>query len=215
MAIRMQHLNGHLLCVVDTETTGLISGYHDVIQVCVLPLDSNIRPLVHDGILPFVMKLKPKRPQNADPEAMKINKLSLADLIVNGFDPDSAADLFDEWFNRLPLDGSGYNAKKIAPLGQNWVFDRGFMIDWLGPQTFNSYFHYETRDTKNAAAYINDRAAFHAEPCPLPKTKLSYLASTLNVPHEELKLHDALQDCVVTAGVYRAMLTMPIPVLPR
>lgn len=56
----MQHLNGNLLCCIDTETTGLISGTHDIWQIAVLPLDENIQPL--KGVFPFYMDIKIKDP---------------------------------------------------------------------------------------------------------------------------------------------------------
>ena len=56
MAQSLVHLNGDLLCAVDCETTGLNCKEHDIIQVCVLPLDSQIQPLKEINgkqLLPF------------------------------------------------------------------------------------------------------------------------------------------------------------------
>ena len=199
MSTMMTHLNGNLLCAIDTETTGLITGKHDIIQICVLPLDSNLQILRREGLFPFYTYLQPKRPENADPKAMQVNGLKLADLMVNGIDPYKAADLFDEWMKKL---GLAYN-KKIAPLGCNYHFDQEFMRDWLGDVAYEQYFDYHVRDVQSAALYLNDKADFSAETVPFPKTNLRYLCSQLGVNQEGA--HDALQDCIATAEVWRRM----------
>jgi DNA polymerase III epsilon subunit-like protein len=206
MARSLVHLNGNLLCAVDTETTGLDPEVHDIVQIAVLPLDSEIRPL--EGILPFNMHLKPKRPQNADPKALKINRLNLVELIERGMEPDRGADIFMEWFEKLNL---GYN-KRIAPLGHNYPFDRGFIHGWLGPKNYEFAFDYHVRDSVSAALFLNDRAAFHAEAAPYPKVNLKYLCSQLGV--ENQGAHDALQDCLATAECYRRMMQAYLPTVP-
>jgi hypothetical protein len=45
------HLNGHLLAAIDLETTGTRPGYHEIIQIACVPLDSDIKPLA--GATPF------------------------------------------------------------------------------------------------------------------------------------------------------------------
>ena len=85
MARAMQHLNGNLLCAVDIETTGLEPNYHEIWQLCVLPLDSNIDPLKKIGersILPFYMDLKVNNPDHVDPTSMSVVQLTHA--INNG-----------------------------------------------------------------------------------------------------------------------------------
>ena len=73
----MINLNGNLLAALDLETTGLIDGYHDIVQVAVVPLDGNLDPL---DVSPFYMNMKPDFPERADPEAMRINGLDLGEL---------------------------------------------------------------------------------------------------------------------------------------
>lgn len=194
----MMHLNNNLLCAIDTETTGLIAGHHDVIQVCFLPLDAQLMP--HHEIIPFCLTLQPKRPENVDPKAMQVNKMNLADCILNGVDPWKAADLFEEWFTKLNLGGG----KMIAPLSKNWPFDRGFINDWLGEEMVRQRIHYEYRDPGPVAKFFNDVADFRSENYPYPKSSLKYLASTLGI--EEIQKHDAMSDCVMLAQVYRLMI---------
>ena len=114
-------------------------------------------------------------------------------------EPYQAADLFDEWFQKL---GTKIG-KKIAPLGQNWPFDRAFILNWLGQETFNQMFDPRYRDTMVVANYLNDHADFRLEPYPFSKVNLAWLAKVCNVPHEQA--HDALQDCYITAQIYKHM----------
>lgn len=194
----MIHLNGNLLAVVDTETTGTMAGFHDLIQVCVLLLDSELKPL--RGRVPFYADLKPRRPHNCAPEVVDKNRAAICKASIDGLDPDRAADLFDEWFCKLGLG----EYKRISPLAQNWPFDRAFLIDWLGQAAFERYFDARYRDTMVAALFENDTADFRVEPCPYAKVNLQYLASQLKVPTD--RAHEALADCMTTAEVYRQMI---------
>jgi DNA polymerase III epsilon subunit-like protein len=203
MANAMIHWNGNQMCVIDTETTGLEAGWHDLIQICILPLDSNLLP--RKDVMPFYLEMIPEHPERADPKAMSINRLDFAIIGQRGHHPDKARDLLEHWIAKLGLPQTRYgNSKKILPLGQNYSFDVGFMKAWLGTETYNDWFHYAYRDTKVAAAFLNDRAGMHAEKVPFAKTSLGSMAKKLNVRHE--KAHDALSDCMATAGIYRQML---------
>ncbi len=197
---RLIHLNGNLLCSVDTETTGLTAGHNDLIQIAIIPLDSNLEPL--QSVIPFIQDLQPKYPDHADPEALRVNGRKLEDLVLNGMEPFKAADLLEEWFNKLNLP----HGKKIAPLGQNYQFDQGFIREWLGDATYNHIFDYHYRDTMSTALFINDRAAFHGEPAPFPKVNLKYLASQLNISTN--RSHDAVADAMTTAKVYKTMMNI-------
>lgn len=207
----MLHLNGNLLAAIDVETTGFIAGYHDLIQVAVLALGANLEPL--KTVTPFYLNLTPKRPENIDRQAMQINRLDFTEIVKNSIDPDVAADMFDEWFERLDLGMAGSKHKKIMPLWSNGGFDKGFLVDWLGKEHYEHYFHFHERDTQSLALSINDRYDFHVEPVPFPKVGLGYLASCFNIVNE--KAHDALADCVTTARVYKEIITMFLPVNPR
>lgn len=206
----MIHLNGNLLCAVDVETTGIKAGFNDLIQVALLPLDSNIKP--SKTAPPFKLNLTPKRPENIDPKACKIHRLKRAELISNSIDPFKAADLFDDWFEKLNLPLAGNTHKKIMPLWSNGGFDKSFLIDWLGYDHYNHYFHFHERDTQSLALSLNDRFDFHNERVPFPKVGLTYLSNALDIINENP--HDALSDCITTAEVYRRILLMFIPCNP-
>lgn len=192
----MLHLNGNLLCAIDVETTGTDPTKHDIVQICILPLDSQIKP--HKTIIPFYMEMQPRQPDNIDWSAMAINRMSK--IMLNGIEAYRAADLLEEWFEKLKLG----NHKRISPLAQNWVFDKAFIENWLGPKMFSYIFDGRYRDTMPAALYANDKAFFMGESYPYQKVNLAFLASTLKV--EQDRAHDAMSDCATTAEVYRRML---------
>ena len=196
------HLNGDIIAVIDCETTGLKPGYHDLIQVCILPLDSELNP--SKKIMPFYQHIKATRPENVDPSALEVNKIDFFKLQQTAFDAMRVADLFDAWFQKLNLPLN----KKIQPLAQNWPFDRPFLIDWLGSAAFESYFDRRYRDTMPVALYYNDVADLFNEPYPFPKCSLKYLASTLKIDYTGA--HDSMQDCLITAQAYKKMLSMKI-----
>lgn len=200
----MIHWNGNPMCVIDTETTGLHAGWHDLIQICIMPLDSNLK--VRRDVMPFYIEMVPDHPERADPKAMQINKLDFAIIGQRGHHPDKARDMLEEWIQKKLKPGrTKYgNPKKILPLGQNYPFDMGFIKAWLGNETYNDWFHYSYRDTKVVANYLNDHAGMHVEKVPFAKTSLGSMAKKLNVELDNA--HDALADCKATAEIYRRML---------
>lgn len=200
MAKSMIHLNGNILCAIDVETTGFSAKRHEIIQICVLPLDSNLLP--NKEYLPFYIDMKPEKVENIDPDAMKVNKARLANLVLNGMDHDQAADLFYDWTKKLDIP----MGKKISPLAHNWVFDRGFMIEWLGQSMFDDLVDFRYRDLMPATLYCNDRADFNAEKIPYPKHSLKYICTVLGVQYDEATQHDALADCIATAAAYKALM---------
>lgn len=203
--LSMQHWNGNQCCVIDVETTGLDETRHEIVQICILPLDGWLQPYIKRGHMPFQIYMIPEYPEYYDPEAQKVTKLSLDYLQQHGFPQDVGFSLLEQWLEKfgLPLNKGGVNRCKIVPLGQNYGFDRGFIKQWVGSEFYDEWFHYHYKDTMVTAQYLNDRAAFHGEPVPYPKTNLQYLASRHGI--QSRKAHDAISDCMTTAAVYKKM----------
>lgn len=195
----MKHLNGHIICAVDTETTGLQPRYNDLVQIAVIPLDMQLKP--DSNYLPFELKVKPRRPENLNLDALRHNKNIIGQILLTGLDPDVAADLFNEWFEGLNLP----EGKRIMPLAHNWIFDAQFIEDWLGYENFHYIFDGRYRDTQTMSLYVNDVAEAQVENCPFPKHSLQYLVRCLKLNLDPNRSHDALYDALKTAEVYRAM----------
>lgn len=199
----MIHWNGDQMVAIDTETTGLDPHYHEIIQIGMLALNSNLEP--RQDIMPFNILIKPESPQRVDPEALVVNKIQMNKVLTTGFTLDTAITLMEDWIEKLNLSftKAGNHRCWIIPLGHNFAFDQAFLGSMLGIQQYNEWFTYRYCDTQIAARFLNDRAAMHGNQVPYSKTALSWLAKQHDV--EAGKAHDALGDCITTAGVWRAM----------
>ena len=202
MHYSMMHWHGNQTCVIDTETTGLDAHFHEIMQICILPLTSSFEP--RRDVMPFCIDLKIECIERIDPQALKVNKIDLHNLQMRGFDKEKAKDLLRTWIEKLGLPiFKDKTPCKIRPLGQNYAFDRDFIQRWLGCEMYNEFFDYHYTDTMIAANFINDRAAMHGEPAPYNKVSLVNLAKHHSV--EYTNAHNALSDCMATAAVYREM----------
>ncbi len=192
------NLNGDMLAAVDVETTGIVFGWHEIVQIAVLPLDSEIQPSrVHK---PFYFHLVPQEPDRVVGQAMKVNGLDLDWLVSHGVDPCRAADLFEEWFAGLNLPFG----KRLCPLAHNWGFERGHMSAWLGLEMFDSIWHPHARDTQRVASFLNDAAAYHGKKIPFGSVSQKTLCKKFGI--ENANEHDALADAIACAALYRALI---------
>jgi len=196
------HFNGNLLCAVDVETTGLMPGHHEIIQIAVLPLDSNIEPAA--GITPFYMTMAPQYPERAKNEAFSKNHLDITKLALESLDSWRVADMFEEWIERLRLPYQ----KRLVPLAHNWVFEAGFLMAWLGLAGFNQFWHPHPRDTMLMAIAANDRAYMRGDNMLFPHVSLTAICKKLGITLENA--HDALHDAIATAKVYQNLLRIPL-----
>ena len=199
----VKHFNGNLLCAIDVETTGLDSSVNEIWQIAVLPLNANYSPLKEvegpNGIRhinPFYANMQIFNKDNIDKKAVG-NREAFIKIQKTAFDPYDTADMLVNWFERLSL---GPN-KRILPLAQNWCFDRSFLIEWLGIKTFELLFSPRYRDTMVCAALQSDKQSYRGEKVTLAQYNLSYLGH--HAQYKNPKPHDALQDCITTAKVYK------------
>lgn len=192
----MKHLNGDILCAVDTETTGINPSTNSIWDLCVIPLDGRLN--LHPVIKPFQAMMKPSTP--FEPGALKEADLTQAEIINTGHDPFKVADLFEAWFEKMKLP----QGKKIVPLAHNWPFDRGHLIEWLGWKTFDYYFSGDYRDTFMLASFHNDRKWWKNDPYEFSKRSLGACARRLDL--EVTGLHRATQDCLTCIEVYKKLL---------
>jgi len=194
------HINGNLMCAVDVETTGREPGYHEIIQVGIQPLDSDLRPA--EDIRPFYTTIQPEHPERAERTATAVHNLDLAYLQKHAPDKWKVADLLDDWFQKLDLPFR----KSIVPLAHNWAFEAGFLKAWLGMESFNHFFHPHPRDSMLLALSLNDRAAMRGVEVYFPYVGLTRLCRCFKVRNENP--HDALADARAEAEIYRSLLMM-------
>jgi len=192
------HLNGNLLTAIDFETTGLIPGYHEIIQIGVVPLNADLRP--NPELRPFYHNMAPKFPERSQAGAGQVHGLDLSDLMIHAPSSERVADLLVDWWERLDLPEN----KTIVPLGFNWEFETGHGRAWLGYELFNQLFHGHARDGMRLAIALNDRSSFAGEPVPFARVGLKALCKHFGVNNENP--HDALSDAYAEAAVYRALL---------
>jgi DNA polymerase III epsilon subunit-like protein len=194
----MNHLNGHLLTVMDVETTGRRAGYHDIVQIALLPLEpTTLEP--HPKYQPFYQNIRPEHPERIEPEAMAVNGLDLDDLMVCPTG-EQVEDALMNWFKGLGLPVG----KRLIPLCQNSPFDVGFMSAWLGVDLYGRIFSRRGRDTMHFAIAINDREAFNGFGVPFHEVGLKPLCKKFGINIDNH--HDAMADCIATARLYRELL---------
>lgn len=194
------NLNGNLLCAIEINTTGSRPNYHDIFEICVLPLNAEYKK--HKGILPFYCLMKPKRPQNIqfDELPKRSTRESIYNATLKGLDSHRAADIFNNWFEKIKFKIH----KRLSILAYDWVSKRAFIIDWLGETAFNQYFDYKYRDPLAIALYCNDVKDMLTGTIPFPKVDIAYLASQLKVDVE--RGQDTMIRCVQLAEIYKRSL---------
>ncbi len=200
----MQHWNGSMLCAIDVETTGLDDRYHEICQLAILPLNSDLEPI--QEILPLNIHIIPSGPHVVDPRALSVTKMKMEDILSYGVQRERAIDMIIDWLDRLPLPltRGGVYKTKVIPLWHNGEFDYGFIRGLLGQSLYDEYFHPRSRDTQSFSLAINDMYATCGIKVRYSKNKLAWLAKQHNVSYKGA--HDALVDCRITADVYKAMI---------
>jgi DNA polymerase III epsilon subunit-like protein len=198
----MPHLNGNVLAAIDFETTGTRPGYHEPIQIAVVPLNSDVRPL--EGVRPFYMNIRPLYPDRAERAATARHGLDVKELAATALHPERVADLLIEWWENLELPF----LKSLVPLAHNWAFENGFLKAWLGEELTDRLFFSHARDAMTYALSLNDKSFVAGEKAPFNKVSLTSLCNVFGVVNE--RPHDALSDSLAEAEVYRHLLRMDV-----
>lgn len=196
------HLNGNLLASIDLETTGLQAGHHEPIQIAVVPLNSDIRPL--EGVRPFYTTIRPEYPERQDKKVGYIHGIKIEELVLHAPDAGKVQDLFVEWWEKLELPVG----KMLVPLAHNWAFESSFLHAWMGVGLVNTLFSGHARDAMLYALALNDKSAFMGLPAPFARVGLGSICKRFNILNANP--HDALSDALAEAECYRAMLTMEL-----
>lgn|SRR5574340_645068 len=190
--------NQNIFASVDIETTGLVAGFHEIVQIAVQPLDANLEPM--SDVRPFYTTISPDHPERADHNAMHVHGLTMDELQESSLDKWRVAEMFEEWFIKLNLP----MRRRLIMLAHNVVFENAFIKAWLGIESYDQFFHPHPRDSMMLATAINDRAILRGEKVVYNRLNLPYLCKELGIVFEDH--HDSLADALACAKVYKALL---------
>jgi len=199
------HLNNNMMVSLDIETTGLRPGFHEIIQIAMIPLDNWLEP--RKDLPVFDLKICPEHLGRIDYDSLEVSKQTIQDVMDTGLPSVKVQELFEYWFERLRLP----EGKKLVPLGMNIAeFDLQFIQHWLGYKAYKNYFFGHPRDLMMIACYLNDVSDFHAEQTPFNKVGLKDIARKLDIEVLEGLHHDALYDAMLTAQCYKKICFHPL-----
>lgn len=109
--------NEWLLAFVDVETTGLVPGYHEIIDIGVILTD-----LEGEEIDRLFLRIMPEHPERASPEAVAVNGFSVERWReLDALSTDSAVEKI------LELHRSAANGRRVLMVAHNSQFDAAFV----------------------------------------------------------------------------------------
>lgn len=187
------NMNGNILCAVDVETTGVLAGHHEIVQIACVPLNQHFEP--HPDMRFHYMNMMPDHPERMEKEAVRKHGITIESL-EGCPSQEQGIGLFEEWHEKLSLPFG----KNLIPLAHNWGFERGMLISWLGMDAFSELWHWHPRDTMTMAASINDLYVWHGRKHPFNYVGLKPLCDRFDIKLDNA--HDALADCLATAKLY-------------
>lgn len=187
------HLNLNIFAAVSIEVTGPLVGFHDLIKICVIPLDNFYEPV--KGVMPFLATFKP-----IHDDFTSVSKETFTKAKVIGIHPDMAGEVLRLWAERLPKQKD----KRLVPISHNWNFENPFVKSLFGSDTYDFVFHNAPRDILSNCSYINDCCDINVEEIPFPKVGFESICNRLKVQIDEPK--DVLNICRATTKAYKASL---------
>jgi len=203
MSNSMEHWNNNQVVVATVRFSGSQIGWHELVQVCFLPLDSNFLP--RRDVLPLQLTMEIDYPERFDLKSSNMRKKDFehSQTLIR-FDEFKARDLFATWFQKLDLKHTKHGTqKKIMLLGHNSYVMNSWLNAWFR-EDYELYFDdTRPRDTAIAALFLNDYAGMHIENVRYPKTDLSYLRSMCKI--ESIRVKDCINEAVVIAGIYKVL----------
>jgi DNA polymerase III subunit alpha, Gram-positive type len=185
---RNMQMNKYIPVSIDTETTGLIPGKHEIVQLAIIPYDVNFRPIGR-----FVSYIKPMRPWTAQSEALAINNLDLKGLEEQPT-PSQVRESVLNWKSDI------FGECIFTPLGHNYAsFDSYFLKHFFDFPIYEKHFDYKCEDSCILARVLVRKGC-------LEKASLDYLATFFKI--ERNHKHDAYDDALVTIKVYQKLLEL-------
>lgn len=181
-------------CFVDVETNGIDRKVHNIHQLSAVITDSNLNELEK-----IDLKFCPFDVQRSDPEALKLGKVTLDELMTRPMSATQAYGLFVEFLSRHcdKFD----KADKMHFVGYNAQFDADFVREFFhknNDEFFGSWFWVPALCVMQAAAwYVQSiRGA-------LPNFKLNTVCKCAELGWDDSQSHDASYDIRKTIELYR------------
>jgi DNA polymerase III epsilon subunit-like protein len=189
--------------VADLETTGLLPGYHGIVQVCIVVLDKDF-----EVIDTFETDINPPDNYVVDPEALKFNGMTMEQIKLGISYPEAASQI-------LSFLGKHFDESPTW-IGQFFPFDFAGLLDMMiktnNNEGFLKFFSNKFLDTKVIAGFLNLRAQKKQKPLPFP-TSLSLsnkggLKDTLEISQIDFPAHTALGDVMATKEVLKKLIAL-------
>jgi hypothetical protein len=211
-----RHVGQNLQCVFELTTTGPYPGYHDILELRVLPVDVDFRP--SKVFFPMCLKMLPRRTDNIITGNSKHHKGLTIPLLKEhldiAHDPEIAADLFHAWYKSLKLEMFA----RIYPLAFNWVKTSAFLNDWLGFHDGVPILHdyidpVKYRDIVSQVHFLQDVAWFNLTELGGVAYENTAVKSHLmnNFETGKTDRSNVYYDCIDTANLFRLMRALHIP----
>jgi len=193
----MNHLNGHLLCGVELNTTGPNPLEHELYQISIIPLDRFYKRSKDMNWLELTVV-----PGRYDNIVNGRDAFGAKKAVDSGIDYESAMMIFDHWWNSFDF---AYK-KGIAPLSHNWPTKERFLRKWMGDLNFESKFaHDEMRDIESIMRFLNDLQDSRCEKFMINKAKRAYMAYQLGVYRNYGRERTATAKAAIDIDIYRGL----------
>jgi len=186
------------LCAIDTETTHIDFLKAKAVELTILPLTSEFDP--DESIKPLNILVNPGEMElDLGAEALAFNGIDRKQVLAEGVYCNNLSAHIRNWMDT-------YGITSIEPLAHNWVYDRVVLRNSMEFKDVESIFYRRAKDSHTAAVFVNDLYKSRGKERPFKKTNLSAMAEYFGMNTEGA--HRALQDCIMSAFVYKNLMTM-------
>jgi DNA polymerase III epsilon subunit-like protein len=186
------------LCAIDTETTHIDFLRAKAVELTILPLtedyepDQTMKPL-NILVNPGVVEL------DLGKEALSFNKIDREKILTEGVNSATLTAHIKNWMDENKI-------TSIEPLAHNWIYDRVILRNSMEFDDVERIFYRRAKDSHTAAVFVNDLYKFKGKKPPFRYTGLSKMAEYFGM--DTSGAHRALQDCLMSAFVYKNLMNM-------